>query len=90
MITSRETVLPLFETTVENVRVLNEQRLLITVSEVPEVMPEGPLSMENLTWYPDVVMKKNIIRNNRARSALITTKGKVLIEDNRQHHRIEH
>ena len=82
MITSRETVLPLFETSVESVRVLNEQRLLITVSQVPEVMPDGPLSMENLTWYPNVVMKKNIIRDNRARSALITTKGKVLIEDN--------
>lgn len=82
MITSRETVLPLFETTVESVEALNERRLLIRVSELSEKLPEGPLSMENLTWYPDVVMRKNIIRNNRARSALITTKGKVLIEDN--------
>jgi len=82
MITSRETVLPLFETTVKDVEVLNERRLLIRVAELPEKLPEGPLSMENLTWYPDVVMRKNIIRDNRARSALITTKGKVLIEDN--------
>lgn len=82
MITSHETVLPIFETTVKSIEVLNEQRLLVTASRLPEVMPEGPLSLENLTWYPDVVMKKNIIRDNRARSALITTKGKVLIEDN--------
>jgi hypothetical protein len=82
MITSRETVLPLFETTVEDVEVLNERRFLITVSELSQKVPDGPLSMENLTWYPDVVMRKNIIRDNRARSALITTKGKVLIEDN--------
>jgi len=82
MITSRETVLPLFETTVEDVDVLNERRLLIRVSELPEKLPQGPLSMENLTWYPDVVMRKNIIRNNRARSALITTRGKVLIDNN--------
>lgn len=82
MITSRETVLPLFETTVEDVDVLNERRLLIRVAQLPEKLPAGPLSMENLTWYPDLVMRKNIIRNNRARSALITTKGKVLIEDN--------
>ena len=74
--------MPIFETTVKEVKVLNEKRLLVTVSEVPEVMPEGLLSLENLTWYPDVVMKKNVIRDNRARSALITTKGKVLIEDN--------
>jgi hypothetical protein len=82
MITSRETVLPIFETTVTDVDILNEQRMLITVANLPEVMPDGLLSMENLTWYPDVVMKNNIIRDNRARSALITTKGKVLIEDN--------
>ena len=56
--------------------------VVVTVSDLPEQLPEGPLSMENLTWYPDVVMRKNIIRDNRARSALITTKGKVLIEDN--------
>ncbi|WP_136060187.1 alpha-1,3-galactosidase-related protein [Pontiella sulfatireligans] len=82
MITSRETVLPIYETTVTDVKVLDEEQLLITVAEVPESLPKGLLSMENLTWYPDVVMKNNIIRNNRARSALISTKGKVLIEGN--------
>lgn len=82
MITSRETILPVFETTVESAKILNENRMVIVVSDVPEDMPEGLLSMENLTWYPDVLMKNNIIRDNRARSALITTKGKVLIEDN--------
>lgn len=38
--------------------------------------------MENLTWYPDVVMRENTVRQNRACSALITTKGKVWIEGN--------
>lgn len=79
---SRETVLPFFETTVEQVRALNEERMLVTLANVPAQMPTGPLSLENLTWYPDVVMKHNTIRENRARSALITTKGKVLIENN--------
>lgn len=82
MITSRETVSPIFETTVKQVKVLNEKRLLLTVSELPERLPEGLLSLENMSWYPDLVMKKNIIRQNRARGALISTKGKVLIEDN--------
>ena len=79
---SRETILSFFETTVERVRPLNENRFVITLADVPDPMPKGPLSMENMTWYPDVVMKNNTIRENRARSALITTKGKVLIEDN--------
>lgn len=79
---SRETVLPFFNTTVKESRVISEHKTLVTLNDVPDKMPEGPLSMENLTWYPDVIMKKNIIRENRARSALITTKGKVVIEDN--------
>ncbi|MDZ8117087.1 alpha-1,3-galactosidase-related protein [Pontiella agarivorans] len=81
-ITSRETVLPLYETTVEQVEILDESYLSITVADVPEKIPSGPLSMENITWYPDVIMRNNIIRDNRARSALITTKGRVLIENN--------
>ncbi|TWU35043.1 right-handed parallel beta-helix repeat-containing protein [Novipirellula artificiosorum] len=79
---SRETILPFAETTVENVHVLNEHRFVMTVSEVPESLPDGPMSVENLTWYPDLEMRNNIIRENRARSVLVTTKGKVLIENN--------
>lgn len=82
MITSRETVLPIYETTVKGVKVLNEKRLLVTVADLPSNVPEGLLSLENISWYPDLVMRKNIIRQNRARGALISTKGKVLIEDN--------
>lgn len=79
---SRETILPFFETAVEKVKVLNEQRFVMTLTDVPETLPAGPLSAENLTWYPDLIMKNNTIRENRARSVLVTTKGKVLIEDN--------
>lgn len=79
---SRETVLPHFNATVEDVKWLNEERVIITVSKVPEKIPEGPLSMENLTWYPDLIFRKNITRENRARSVLVTTKGKALLEEN--------
>ncbi|WP_366185816.1 right-handed parallel beta-helix repeat-containing protein [Flavobacterium ovatum] len=82
MITSRETVLPLYETTVKEVKILNDRRFLITLEKVPNVMPSGPLSLENITWNPDVIMRNNTVRENRARAALITTKGKVLIENN--------
>lgn len=79
---SRETILPFFEGTVQKVRVMNERRFVMTLVDVPATMPEGPLSVENLTWYPDLIMRNNTIRENRARSVLVTTKGKVLIEDN--------
>ncbi len=79
---SRTTILPFAETTVENVKILNEHRFVLTVADVPETLPEGPLSVENLTWNPDLIMRNNTVRQNRARSVLVTTKGKVLIEGN--------
>ncbi len=82
MLTSRETVLPIYETTVKEFKILNDKRMVITVTDLPNNLPEGPLSFENITWNPDVHLTNNTIRDNRARAALITTKGKVLIENN--------
>lgn len=82
MVTSSKTLAPLFETTVKEVKILNESRFTVTLNDWPEMTPEGPLSLENMTWYPDVVMKNNLIRENRARSVLISTKGSVRIEQN--------
>lgn len=79
---SRETILPFSRTTVEEITVLNEHEFVMKVAEVPDSMPRGPLSVENLTWYPDLIMRSSTIRQNRARGALITTKGKVVIENN--------
>lgn len=79
---SRETVLPLFETSVKSVVPINQHRFELTLKAVPESLPDGPLSMENLTWYPDLEMRQCVVRENRARSVLVTTKGKVLIENN--------
>ena len=79
---SRTTILPLAETTVEKIRPLSERRFVMTLTNVPEPLPEGPISVENLTWNPDLIMNGNTIRQNRARSALITTKGAVLVEGN--------
>ncbi len=79
---SRETVLPLFETSVRSVIPINQHRFELTLAKVPDSLPQGPLSMENLTWYPDLEMRNCIVRENRARSVLVTTKGKVLIENN--------
>jgi hypothetical protein len=75
-------VLPFFETTVSHVRQLNERRFVITLADLPAKLPNVPMSLENLTWNADLVMRKNTIRENRARSVLVTTKGKVLLEGN--------
>ena len=79
---SRETVLPFFETKIKSVNPINEKRFMVELDNVPADLPTGPLSIENLTWNPDLIFRNNTVRENRARSILVTTKGKVLIEDN--------
>lgn len=38
--------------------------------------------IENLTWTPEVLFARNIIRNNRARGALFSTPRTTVVEDN--------
>lgn len=79
---SRETILPFTNATVTSVENLNEHRFVLTLDGLPPSLPDVPMSLENLSWYPDLVMRNNTIREARARSVLVTTKGKVLIENN--------
>lgn len=39
-------------------------------------------ALENLTWVPDVLIKNSFFGSNRARGILISTPGKVVIENN--------
>jgi pectate lyase len=39
-------------------------------------------ALENLTWSPDVLVKNSFFGNCRARGMLVTTPGKVMIENN--------
>jgi polygalacturonase len=40
-------------------------------------------ALENLTWSPDVTIRNNDFESNRARGLLVSTPGRVLIENNR-------
>ena len=79
---SRETILPFYNTSVNQVKIINEQRFIITLQDLPENMPDVAMSMENLSWYPSFTMRNNTVKEHRARSVLITTKGRVLLENN--------
>ncbi len=46
------------------------------------ITPEASIGIENLTWTPSVVFRKNTVRNNRARGALFSTPKPVVIEEN--------
>jgi len=45
-----------------------------------DVMPGD--AVENLTWSPDVIIRGNEFASNRARGVLVSTPGRVLVEEN--------
>ncbi len=46
------------------------------------VTAEEGFGVENLTWTPEVVFRKNIVRNNRARGALFSSPRRTVCENN--------
>jgi hypothetical protein len=54
---------------------------LVLKDKLPENIIVGN-AIENLTWIPDVLIKNNFFGSCRARGVLVTTPGKVVIENN--------
>lgn len=60
----------------------SSSELVITVEEpLPPSVRAGD-AVENADFYPSVVFRDNIVRNNRARGSLFTTPERVLVEGN--------
>lgn len=77
----QNTLLPIAESIIKNVRILNPDCMQITFDQIPTDLAIGDC-VENLAWVPDVIIRGCIARRNRARGILITSAGKVLIEKN--------
>ncbi len=56
--------------------------LVITVKEPLPTSVRAGDAVENADFYPSVVFRNNIVRNNRARGTLFTTPERVLVEGN--------
>ena len=54
----------------------------LTFSEPFPVSLEVGDALENLSWTPDVIIKNSFFGSNRARGILMSTPGKVIIENN--------
>lgn len=78
-----ETLLAYVERTVSAVRSINDGYLEIEFTEPIDGVLRPHTALENSDWQAELVFRRNLVRNNRARSILITTAGRVLIEDNR-------
>lgn len=78
----RNTMMPVLSEKVVSFELVNEQYAILRVGKnICGRLPQKA-AVENISWQPDVVMKHCIIGRNRARSVLISTAGKVVIENN--------
>lgn len=76
---SRNTLQFLGEFVLDSIAVLNGKEIEL-FGDIPET--DELFAVENAKKAADVIMKGCTVRNNRARSVLISTPGKVMIEDN--------
>jgi hypothetical protein len=74
------------ERRVESVRYINEMRFEITFTEPIEGFLRPGTTMDNLDCQPDLFFIGNRVANNRARSLIFSTEGKVIIADNHFEH----
>uniref|UniRef100_UPI003217AB6E alpha-1,3-galactosidase-related protein n=1 Tax=uncultured Draconibacterium sp. TaxID=1573823 RepID=UPI003217AB6E len=59
----------------------NENFILSLSENIPTSVEAGD-AIENLTWSPDLTVKNSHFKNCRARGLLVSTPGKVVINDN--------
>ena len=77
---------PYADLTVSSVRDLNGDLCEITMSEPITDILKPNSGIYNLTWQPDFTMEGCTVRNNRARTMLLSTAGRVEILNNHFEH----
>jgi len=82
---ANENLLTYDEAKVESVKRLNKQFFMLTLETSLHKSLKVGDGVASLSWIPDVTITRTTSRNNRARGFLISTAGKVLIEDNYFH-----
>jgi hypothetical protein len=65
-----------------NVERINEKISILTFNEPVKGKVEKYYGIENISWYPTALLENNIVRNNRARSFLISVPRKVIVRNN--------
>lgn len=77
-----QTLLPKCALKVRAVERINEHYIRITFTDpIADKLTPGD-GLENMSWYPELIFRNNIVRNNRARSILVSTPRRVVIEGN--------
>jgi hypothetical protein len=67
---------------VKKIDMINENYYTITFEEELPDFGNKKIAIENITWMPSLIVKNCTVKQNRARSLLISTSKSVLIENN--------
>lgn len=78
---NNETMLTSNENRIKDIRVINKDYILIELEEACNDLKIG-YAVENKEYIPDVSITNCTMRNNRARGCLLTSAGKVVVENN--------
>ncbi len=78
----RNTLLPIFITTVTDIKHHSENEYELSVSDTITNNISLNSAVENISWMPSFVMKNCSVEQNRARSILISTSKDVTVENN--------
>lgn len=78
----RTNLLPKSLGVVKNIDMVNENYYAITFKEELPEFANKKIAIENISWMPSLEVKNCTVKQNRARSLLISTSKPVLIENN--------
>ena len=79
---NEKTLLPIAGNVVSEVKKLDEKEYELTFKDpVPQSVKTGNV-IENITWTPDVTIKGTTIKHIPTRGVLLTTRGKIVVENN--------
>lgn len=81
-IVNGDDLLPKSKVQLKKVEVINQQYAKYTFKQSVKQLIKLGDGLENIEWYPVFEFKNNIVQNNRARSILISSPKKVLVEGN--------
>lgn len=79
---NRNNLLPVLKSVVKNINHLNESTYILTVSDNLRDYVNLESAVENISWMPSFVMRNCKVKQNRARSILISTSKKVIVDSN--------
>ncbi|MFI3212766.1 MAG: hypothetical protein R3Y24_05435 [Eubacteriales bacterium] len=81
-ILDRNTMLGVGCVTLQSKQVLNKKYAILTFKETFDFIEGNSYCIDDCDSYPEVIFRRNVVQNNRARGILLTSRKKTVIDNN--------